>query len=143
MDDQKRKEFRHLLSTLDVDREQSRFQERDRKIEKNRYIYRFEELLREVILPTLRELVLDLEKNGHLTRLTKKSPERLRLDVQIETRAVRRGTLEIGLHPAEPGKVKVDYSWGLQAGTPEVYPLEQVDGGLVAGCLLKLLKSLT
>ena len=143
MDDPKRKEFRNLLSTLDVDREQSRFRERDRKIEKNRYIYRFEELSRDVILPTLRELVLDLERKGHLARLAKKSPERLRLDVQLETRAARRGALEIGLHPAEPGKVRVDYSWGLEAGTPEVYPLEQVDGGLVTACLLKLLKSLT
>jgi hypothetical protein len=143
LDDQKRKEFRNLLSTLDVDREQSLFRERDRKIEKNRYIYRFEELSRDVILPTLRELVLDLERNGHLTRLTKKSPERLRLDVQLATRAARRGALEIGLHPAEPGKVKVDYHAGLETGAPEVYLLEQIDGGLVASCLLKLLKSLT
>ena len=142
MDDQKRKEFRNLLSTLDVDREQSLFRERDLKIEKNRYIYRFEELSREVILPTLRELVLDLEKNGHLTQLARKSPERLRLDVQLATRVVKRGALEIGLHPAQPGKVKVDYSRGLEAGAPEIYPLEQIDGGLVASCLVKLLKSL-
>jgi hypothetical protein len=143
LDDPKRKEFRNLLSSLDVDREQSLFRERDRKIEKNRYVYQFEELSRDILLPTLRELVLDLERNGHLARLTKKSPERLRLDVQLATRTARRGALEIGLHPAEPGKVKVEYQWGLEAGPPEVYPLEQVDGGLATSCLLKLLKSLT
>jgi hypothetical protein len=143
LDDHKRREFRNLLSTLDVDREQSRLRERDRRIEKNRYVYRFEELTRDAILPTLRELMLDLEQKGHLTRLTRKAPDRLRLDVQIETGTARRCALEIGLHPAEPGKVKVDYAWGWKQAEPEVYPLEQVDGGLVAGCLLKLLKGLT
>ena len=143
LDDHKRREFRNLLSTLDVDREQSRLRERERKIERNRYVYRFEELTREVILPTLRELMLDLEKKGHLTRLTRKAADRLRFDVQIETGTARRGALEIGVHPAEPGKVKVDYAWGWKQGEPEVYPLEEIDAGLVAGFVLKLLKGLT
>src|SRR3954451_24156443 len=110
LDDPTRKELRNLLSTLEADREQDRFRERDRKIEKNRYVYRFEELSRSVILPTLRELTLDLEKRGHLTRLVRKSAERLRLDVQIESQGSRRCAMEIGLHPTELGKVKVDYA---------------------------------
>lgn len=142
MEDPKRKELRNLLSTLEADREQDRFRERDRKIEKNRYVYRFEELSRSVILPTLRELVLDLEKRGHLARLVRKSAERLRLDVQIEAQASRRCALEISLHATELGKVKVDYAWGWRTAEPEVYLLEEVDAGLVSGWLLKLLKGL-
>src|SRR5262249_41033594 len=115
---------------------------REQKIEKNRYVYRFEELARETILPALRELVLDLEKKGHLTRLTRKGADRIRLDVQVETRTAQRCALEIGLHPTDLGRVKVDYAWGWKQGEPELYTLEQVDGGLVAGCLLKLLQGL-
>ena len=143
MDEQKRREFRNILSALDVDREQQRFRERERKIEKNRYVYRFEELARDVILPALRELTLDLERRGHLPRLTRKAADRIRVDVQVETKGSQRGALEIGLHPSAPGQVKVDYAWGWKQGEPEVYTLEQVDGGLVAGCLVKLLQGMT
>jgi len=142
LDDPKRKELRNLLSTFEADREQERFRERERKIEKNRYVYRFEELAKNILLPTLRELMLDLEKRGHLTRLTRKSAERLRLDVQIESQGARRCALEISLHPGELGKVKVDYAWGWKTAGPEVYDLAEVDAGLVAGCLVKLLKGL-
>lgn len=143
MDEQKRREFRNLLSALDVDREQQRFRERERKIERNRYVYRFEELARDVILPALRELMLDLERRGHLTRLTRKAADRIRVDVQVETKGAQRGSLEIGLHPSAPGQVKVDYAWGWKQGEPEAYNLDQVDASLVAGCLVKLLQGLT
>lgn len=142
MDDHKRKELRNLLTNLDADREVSRFRERDRKIEKNRYIYQFEELSKAVILPTLREFMLDLERKGHLTKVARKSADRIRLDVQIEARSTKRCALEMGLHPTELGQVKVDYAWGWRAGAPETYPLERVDAGLVAECVLKLLKGL-
>lgn len=143
LNDPKRTELRNLLSALEADREQDRFREREKKIEKNRYVYRFEELTRGVILPTFRELMLDLEKRGHLARLVRKSAERIRLDVQIEGQATRRCAVEIGVHPSELGKVKIDYAWGWRAAEPETYLLEEVDAGLVAGCLLKLLKGLS
>jgi hypothetical protein len=142
LEDPNRREFRNLLSTLEADREQSRFRERERRIEKNRYVYRFEELTRDVILPTLRELMLDLERRGHLTRLTRKSAERLRLDVQIESQGLKRCALEIGLHPGETGKVKVDYAWGWKTGEPAVLPLEEVDAVQVSGWVLNLLRGL-
>src|SRR5262249_22262470 len=128
--------------TFEADREQERFRERERKIEKNRYVYRFAELAKDVILPTLRELMLDLEKRGHLTRLARPSAERLRLDVQSEAQGSRRCAMEMGLHPTELGKVKVDYAWGWRTAEPEVYAFEEVDAGLVSGCLLKLVKGL-
>ena len=143
MDDHKRKEFRNLLTSLDADREVSRFRERDQKIEKNRYIYRFEGLARDVILPTLRELMLDLEHKGHLTRLTRKAADRYRLDLQIEAKTTRRCALEIAVHPKEPGKVKVDYAWGWTAGEPDAVLLEEVDSGKVAEWVLKLVKGLS
>jgi hypothetical protein len=141
LDEHKRKEFRNFLTLLDAEREQSRFRERERKIEKNRFAYRFEELTREVIVPALRELMLDLERKGHLARLTRKNRERLRLEIQIDPSA-RRCALEVGLHPSTPGMVKVDYLWGWRAGEPESCPLEEVTAGRVAEWMLKLLKGL-
>jgi hypothetical protein len=142
LEDPKRTELRNLLSTFEADREQDRFREREKKIEKNRYVYRFEELTRSLILPTLRELILDLEKRGHLARLVRKSAERIRLDVQIEGQASRRCAVEIALHPSELGKVKIDYAWGWRSAPPETYLFEEVTAGLLAGFLLKLLKGL-
>ncbi len=141
MEDRKRKEFRHLLTILDVDKEQDQLGERDRLLERNRQVYRFQEIKKEVILPTLRSLMADLDRKGHLTRLQEKTPEKVRFDVQLQTRVPKRGAIELSLHPSE-AKLKVAYGWSTGGIEHEVYPLEEVEAGFVTDRLMYLLRGL-
>ena len=140
MDDAKRKELKKVLGALQSQRDLDRFAERERSIERNRSVYRFQEIKRAVILPTLRELMLDLERQGHLTRLQERTSERVRLDVQIQAKEPRRGAIEISHHRSEPEKVRVRYGWGLAEPVQEEAPLGQVDAAFVADRVLQLLK---
>jgi hypothetical protein len=141
LEDGKIKEFRRLLTTLEANDEQDQLGERDRLLERNRVVYRFLDLKKEVILPTLRTLMKDLDRKGHLTRLYEKTPEKVRFDVQIQTRVPRRGAIEISLHPEEP-KVKVEYGWGTGDRESELYRLEDVQGAFVADRMMHLLRGL-
>jgi hypothetical protein len=141
LEDGKIKEFRKLLTTIEANAEQDQLGERDRLLERNRVVYRFLDLKKTVILPTLRTLMKDLDRKGHLTRLHEKTPEKVRFDVQIQTRVPRRGAIEISLHPSEP-KVKVEYGWGTGDRESEVYPLEQVQGAFVADRMMHLMRGL-
>jgi len=140
MDDAKRKELKKVLTALESQRDLDRFAERERSIERNRSVYRFQEIKRAVILPTLRELMLDLEQQGHLTRLQERTSERVRLDVQIQSKEPRRGVLEISHHRSEPEKVRVRYGWALAEPVQEEAPLGQVDAAFVADRVLLLLR---
>lgn len=137
----KRRELQKLLGTLDSEVEQDRSLERERVIERNRHAYRFRDLKKSDVLPALREVMLDLERKGHLTRLTEKSPDRVRLDIQLQGRGVRRGAIEIALHDSEPGKFQVTYASGWDQAQ-EAYPLDQLGRDFVAERLLRLLKKL-
>ncbi|HEY2290710.1 MAG TPA: hypothetical protein VGM86_08415 [Thermoanaerobaculia bacterium] len=141
MEDGKIKEFRKLLTTLEANDEQDQLGERDRLLERNRVVYRFLDLKKAVILTTLRTLMKDLDRKGHLTRLYEKTPERVRFDVQIQTRVPKRGAIEISLHPSEP-KVKIDYGWNTGGRESELYPLEEVQGAFVADRVMYLLRGL-
>ena len=141
MEDGKIKEFRKLLTTIEANAEQDQLGERDRLLERNRVVYRFLGLKKEVILPTLRTLMKDLDRKGHLTRLYEKTPEKVRFDVQIQTRVPKRGAIEISLHPSEP-KVTVEYGWSTGARESELYPLEQIQGAFVADRMMHLLRGL-
>ena len=141
MEDGKIKEFRKLLTTIEANAEQDQLGERDRLLERNRVVYRFLGLKKEVILPTLRTLMKDLDRKGHLTRLEEKTPEKIRFDVQIQTRVPKRGAIEISLHPSEP-KVKVDYGWSSGGRESEVYPLEDVQGAFVTDRMMHLMRGL-
>lgn len=141
MEDGKIKEFRKLLTTIEANDEQDQLGERDRLLERNRVVYRFLDLKKAVILPALRTLMKDLDRKGHLTRLYEKTPERVRFDVQIQTRVPKRGAIEISLHPSEP-KVKVDYGWSAGGRESEVYPLEEVQGAFVADRMMHLMRGL-
>jgi len=140
MDDAKRKELKKVLGALESQRDLDRFAERERAIERNRSVYRFQEIKRAVILPTLRELMLDLERQGHLTRLQERTSERVRLDVQLQSKEPRRGVLEISHHRSDPEKVRVRYGWALAEPVQEEASLAQVDAAFVADRLLLLLK---
>jgi hypothetical protein len=141
LEDGKIKEFRKLLTTIEANAEQDQLGERDRLLERNRVVYRFLGLKKEVILPTLRTLMVDLDRKGHLTRLYEKTPEKVRFDVQIQTRVPKRGAIEISLHPSEP-KVKVEYGWSTGARESELHPLENVQGAFVADRMMHLLRGL-
>lgn len=141
MEDGKIKEFRKLLTTIEANAEQDQLGERDRLLERNRVVYRFLGLKKEVILPTLRTLMKDLDRKGHLTRLYEKTPETVRFDVQLQTRAPKRGAIEISLHPSEP-KVKIDYGWSAGGRESEVYPLEDVQGAFVTDRMMHLMRGL-
>lgn len=141
MEDRKRKEFRHLLATLEVDKERDQLGERERLLERNRVVYRFLEVKKEVILPTLRALMTDLDRKGHLTRLLEKTPEKVRFDVQLQTRVPKRGAIELSLHPSE-AKLKVAYGWSSGDVEHEVYPLEEIEAGFVTDRLMHLLRGL-
>jgi len=141
LEDGKIKEFRKLLTTIEANAEQDQLGERDRLLERNRVVYRFLGLKKEVILPTLRTLMKDLDRKGHLTRLHEKTPEKVRFDVQIQTRVPKRGAIEISLHPSEP-KVKIDYGWSSGSRESEIYPLEEVQGAFVTERMMHLMRGL-
>jgi hypothetical protein len=140
LDDVKRKELKKVLGTLESQRELDRFAERERAIEHNRHIYRFQEIKRSVILPTLREFMIDLEKQGHLTRIQEKTSERVRFDIQIQSREPRRGVLEIFHQRSDPEKVRLRYGWALADTVQEEAELLQIDAAFIAERMLQLLK---
>jgi hypothetical protein len=140
LDDVKRKELKKVLGTLESQRELDRFAERERAIEHNRHIYRFQEIKRSVILPTLREFMIDLEKQGHLTRIQEKTSERVRFDIQIQSREPRRGVLEIFHQRSDPEKVRLRYGWALADTVQEEADLLQIDAAFIAERMLQLLK---
>jgi hypothetical protein len=141
LEDGKIKEFRKLLTTLEANAEQDQLGERDRLLERNRQVYRFQEVKKDVILPTLRTLMVDLDRKGHLTRLWEKTPETLRFDVQIQTRTPKRGAIEISLHPSEP-RIKVEYGWSSGEREQETYPLEKIESAFVTERMMHLLRGL-
>ncbi len=140
MDDTKRQELKKVLGTLESQRELDRFADRERALEGNRALYRFEEIKRTVILPTLREFMVDLERQGHLTRLQERTTDRVRFDIQIQSRESRRGMIEISHHRAAPEKIRLRYGWGTGAIVQEEAALDQIDAAFVADRLLHLLK---
>jgi hypothetical protein len=142
VDDDKRRELRQLLGTLATDRDLQRFSQREREIERSRQVYRFQDLKAEVILPTLRQVMADLERQGHQTRLRAATTEKIRLDIQLQAATVRRGALQIALRADNPSQVQVEYLWGF-ASESETHPLETMDAGFVADRVLHLLRKLT
>lgn len=109
--------------------------------ERNRQVQRFQEIKRDVILPTLRALMIDLDRKGHLTRLWEKTPEKIRFDIQIQTRLPKRGAIELSLHATEP-KLKIDYGWNSGTREQELHPLEAVQAAFVAERIQHLLRGL-
>ena len=141
MDEGKRRELQLLLGMIDSRRELDRYGERERRIENNRHVYRFEELMRSVVVPTLRVCMLDLDRKGHFTRLRTLSARRARLDLEIQIGAARRGALELALIEEEPDKLRVDYLWGWKR-EQEVFPVDQLGDSFVADRVLHLLRGL-
>ena len=141
LEDGKRKEFRRLLTTLEANKETDQLGERDRALERARQVYRFQDIKKTMILPTLREMMVDLDRKGHLTRLQEKTPEKVRFDVQIQARDPKRGAIEISLHPTE-GKLKILYAWSTGKTHEEELPLLEVEAGVVADRFMFLLKGL-
>ena len=141
MEDGKRKEFRRLLTTLDANKETDQLGERDRALERARQVYKFQDVKKTMILPTLREMMVDLDHKGHLTRLQEKTPEKVRFDVQIQARTPKRGAVELSLHPTE-GKLKVVYAWSTGKTHEGELSLHEVEAGVVADRLMFLLKGL-
>jgi hypothetical protein len=141
LDDEKRRELQRLLGTIDSRRELDRYGERERHIEKNRHVYRFEELMRSVVVPTLRVCMLDLDRKGHFTRLRELSPRRARLDLQIQLGAQKRGALELALIEEQPDQLRVDYTWGWKR-EQEVFAVNQLGDAFVTDRVLHLLRGL-
>jgi hypothetical protein len=141
LEEKKRKEFRTLLTEIEIAKERNQLGEREVLLDRNRLVYRFLEIKKEVILPTLRSLMVDLDRKGHLTRLWEKTPEKVRFDVQIQARVPKRGAIELSLHPTEP-KLKVDYGWSSGTIENETYPLDKVESGFVTDRLMHLLRGL-
>jgi len=140
LDEIKRKELKKVLGTLESQRELDRLADRERAIERNRLLYRFQEIKRSIILPTLREFMVDLDRQGHLTRLQERSTERVRFDVQIQSREPRRGLLEISHQRADPDKVRLRWGWAKAEPVHEEASLEAIDAAFIAERLLRLLK---
>lgn len=141
MNDEKRRELDLLLGTIESQRQLDRYGERERRIEANRQVYRFEQLMRSVVVPTLRVCMLDLDRKGHFTRLRTLSARRARLDLEIQIGAARRGALELALIDDQPGKLRVDYLWGWKR-EQEVYAVDEVGDSFVADRVLHLLRGL-
>ncbi|HEX4495622.1 MAG TPA: hypothetical protein VIE43_08150 [Thermoanaerobaculia bacterium] len=110
-------------------------------LERSRQLSRFQDLKRDVILPTLRTLMADLDRKGHLTRIWEKTSERIRFDIQIQTRVPKQGAMELSLHAREL-KLKIDYGWNSGAREQELHPLEAVKAAFITDRILHLLQGL-
>jgi hypothetical protein len=141
VDETQRKNLRNLLGELSSRREHDRNVERDRALERHRHVDRFTDLKRQVLVPILREFMIDLERSGHLTRLRTSAREKVRLDVQLQTAPPQRGALELALH-SDPSSLRIDYAWGWRVAQ-EVIPLDQVDEKLLADRVLHFLRGLS
>ncbi len=130
-----------LLGTIDSRRELDRFDERERRIQRNRHAYRFEELMRTVVVPTLRACMLDLDRKGHFTRLRELSSRRIRLDLELQLGAAKRGALELALIEEQPDKLRVDYIWGWRR-EQEVFRIDQLEASFVTDRVLHLVRGL-
>ena len=139
MDEEKRRELRRLLGTIETRREIDRSHERDRRIEKNRHVYRFEELMRAVVVPALRACMVDLDRQGHFTRLRELSPRRARLDLEIQLGAGKRGALELALIDERPDQLRVDYIWGWKR-EQEIFPVAELGDAFVADRVMHLVR---
>ena len=139
MDDDKRKELQDLLGSIDSRRELDRSGERLRRIEQNRQLYRFEELMRTVVVPTLRSCMLDLDRKGHFTRLRELSPRRARLDLHIQMGTEKRGALELALIDEQPDKLRIDYHWGWKR-EQQVFQVDGLNDTFVTERVLHLLR---
>jgi len=144
LDEVKRKEVRKLLVALEAEKDQDRFREREAVLEKNRQIYRFQEIKKTVLLPTLRELMIDLDHKGHLTKLQEPTPEKVRMDVQVQTQTPKRGAIEFSLDKAEPNTIKVNYGWVSKEARfdQESFPMDSVVSRFVIDRVLHLLRGL-
>jgi CYTH domain-containing protein len=141
LDEKKRRELDRMLVSIDSLREIDRSSERGRRIERNRQVYRFEELMRSVVVPTLRLCMAHLDRKGHFTRLRALSPRRARLDLQVHLSATLRGALELALIDDHPDQLRVDYAWGWKR-EQEVFPVDQLGETFVADRVLHLLRGL-
>lgn len=54
----------------------------------------------------------------------------------------QRCALELSVHQAEPGQVRVRNGWGWREGDQEVIPLDRLDAGFVTDRVLRLLQAL-
>jgi len=144
LDEVKRKEVRKLLVALEAEKEQDRFREREVVLEKNRQVYRFQEIKKTVLLPTLRELMIDLDHKGHLTKLQEPTPEKVRMDVQVQTQVPKRGAIELSLDKADPTTLKVSYGWVIKEARfhEETFPMDTVTSRFVIDRVLHLLRGL-
>ena len=84
MDYRDEKALASLLNDLEHERETARTEGREGRIRAARHDRRFRDLARTVFLPTLREVMQQLERKGHPTRLREIGPTRLRLDLLLE-----------------------------------------------------------
>jgi hypothetical protein len=141
VEDSQRRELRQILGTLDTEKELDRFSQREKAIEKARQVYRFEQIKAEVILPTLRQIMADLERKGHQTRLQAADSDKVRFDVQVQAATVRRGALLVALERDDPASARVEIA-SLYANERETVAVEKLDAAFVAGRVLTLLKKL-
>jgi hypothetical protein len=136
MDSGKRRELGRLLTELESQSQLDRLAARERGLARSRAVVRFQDLKRDVILPTLREW-----RSPAMGSATRKDACRSRHLLEREFMAAQRGAIEFALHESDAGKLRVDYSWGWQR-QQEVYPLERVESGFVADRVLHLLRGL-
>ena len=84
--------------------------------------------------------MLDLDRQGHLTRIKESTVDRVRFDIQIHAREPRRGVLEIVYQRSAPDKVNLRYGWAPAEPIQEEAELGQIDAAFIADRVLLLLK---
>jgi hypothetical protein len=91
------RELRRLLSDVDLAREGERLAERDRAIAERTLLAKHGGLLEQVVVPSLRLIMLELERRGHLAKLERRGERGARLEVQVAGRKAIQATLEAEL----------------------------------------------
>lgn len=98
-----RREIRKLLSEVDAARDDQRASERQQVIARLELRRRFEQARDELLVPALRELMHELERRGHQTRLERRSETQLRLHVQLSGRRAVQAVVDVEL-ATPPGR---------------------------------------
>jgi hypothetical protein len=132
-------ELRQIPGRLEAEKEPDR--EGGRAIEKARQLCRFEQVSAETVVPTLRQMMLDLKRQGHQARLQTTGSGKVCLEIEVRASPARRGTLLVDLEPDDPGTARVEIA-SHQADEREAVAVDRLDTVFVVDRVLRLVRKL-
>ncbi len=139
-----RREIRKLLSEVDAAREDRRAAERQEVIARLELRRGFVRARDELLVPALRELMHELERRGHQTRLERRSETQLRLHVQLSGRRAVQAVVdaELAERAGREPAVRFAVVRAFQLDLADEVPLAELSEATVAAVVVRCLSVL-